>query len=124
MKVRDLSFIAIVVFVVIGTQALTRVNRPPAMPEDLSHQGTSRNVRAQCLLCHQSGTMLALERRARHPAKWRDARFDCLLCHLSSNRIEPNVQPATRTTMPFVLRNALGSVQFIFMKFMKEEICD
>jgi hypothetical protein len=116
MKVRDLSFIAIVVFVVVGTQALSRVNRPLAMPEDLSHQGRGRGVRAQCLLCHQSGAMLALERGARHPAKWRDARFDCLLCHLSSNWIERNVQPATRATTPFALRNALGGMQFIFMK--------
>jgi hypothetical protein len=90
MKVRDLSFVTIVVFVIGGTQALSRLNRPPAMPGDLSHQGMSREVRAQCLGCHQFGAMLALERRARHPAKWRDARFDCLLCHLSSKQMEPN----------------------------------
>jgi hypothetical protein len=98
MKVRDLSFIAIVVLVVGGTQALSRFNRPPALPEDLSHRVMRGDVRAQCLLCHQSGAMLALEQRARHPAKWRDARFDCLLCHISLKRIEPSGQAATRAT--------------------------
>jgi hypothetical protein len=121
MKFRDLSFIATVVFVVFGTQALSRVNRPPAMPEDHSHRERGRDIRTQCLLCHHSGAMLAMERRARHPAKWRDPRFDCMVCHHSPNWIERNVQPATQAAMPFALRNALGGVQVIFIK---EEICE
>jgi len=87
MKFRDLSFIGMVVVVVGGLQTLSFVNKPPAMPEDLHHTTVSRDVRAQCLQCHQAQTLLALERANRHPAKWRDARSDCLLCHIPAGGI-------------------------------------
>lgn len=87
MKFRDLSFIGIVVVVVGGLQTLSFVNKPPTMPEDLHHTTVSRDVRAQCLRCHQAQTLLALEQANKHPVKWRDTRSDCLLCHIPASDV-------------------------------------
>ncbi len=87
MKFRDLSFIGMVMLVVGGVQTLSFVNKPPAMPKDLRHTTASHDVRAQCLRCHQTQTLLALERANKHPVKWRDALSDCLLCHIPASGV-------------------------------------
>lgn len=87
MKYRDLSFIAIILFVVGGTQLLARVNKPPEMPRDFPHSVVSRNVREQCLRCHerQSGQSVTaiFDAPHRQPKQWRASKLDCLLCHRS-----------------------------------------
>jgi nitrate/TMAO reductase-like tetraheme cytochrome c subunit len=85
MKLRDLSFIGMVVLVIAGLQTLSFVNKPPVMPKDVHHAMAGRNAREQCLLCHRPEALLALERANRHPQKWRDARSDCLLCHIPAS---------------------------------------
>jgi nitrate reductase cytochrome c-type subunit len=82
MKLRDFSFIGMVVLVIGGLQTLSFVNRPPAMPKNIHHATVSRDARVQCLRCHQAESLLVLEQANRHPAKWRDVRSDCLLCHI------------------------------------------
>jgi hypothetical protein len=102
MKLRDLSFIGMVVLVIGGLQTLSFVNKPPAMPKDIHHTTVRRAARAQCLQCHQAEAMLALEQANRHPAKWRDARSDCLLCHLQASGVKRKAEPgAARTLAPF-----------------------
>jgi len=88
MKLRDLSFISILVVVVGGIELLSFVNKPPATPDDRPHTTVSRDARAQCLQCHQPETMWASEQAGRHPIKWRDARFACLLCHVPSGGVK------------------------------------
>lgn len=104
MKFRDLSFIVMVVVIASGLQALSLVNKPPAMPEDLHHATVSRDVSAQCLRCHRAETMLALEQTNRHPAKWRDARSDCLLCHLPPGGVKREAEPGARRTPCAILK--------------------
>jgi nitrate reductase cytochrome c-type subunit len=79
MKLRDLSFIAIVVLVTGATQMLSRVNKPSAMPEDLAHRTIGKDVRGNCSPCHELEIMLVSN--GKHFAKWRDSRFDCTVCH-------------------------------------------
>jgi nitrate reductase cytochrome c-type subunit len=93
MKLRDFSFIGMVVLVVSGLQTLSLVNKPPAMPKDIHHVTVSRDARAQCLRCHRAEAMLALEQRNRHPEKWRDARSDCLLCHIPAGGAKRKAEP-------------------------------
>lgn len=103
MKLRDLSFIGMVVLVIGGLQTLSFVNKPPAMPKDIHHMKSSRDASAQCLRCHQAGSMLALEHASKHPAKWRDARSDCLLCHIPVGATKRNVRPDVARTPRAVL---------------------
>jgi nitrate reductase cytochrome c-type subunit len=86
MKLRDLSFIGLIVLVIAGLQTLSFVNKPPEMPKDNHHTVAGRDASAQCLRCHQSESMAALEQAKRHPAKWRDAGSNCLLCHIPAGR--------------------------------------
>lgn len=88
MKLRDLSFIAIVALVGGGLQALSLVNKPPAMPADIHHTTVRRGARAQCLRRHWTETILALEKQRKHPAKWREADADCLLCHVPAGGVK------------------------------------
>lgn len=85
MKLRDLSFIGLIVLVIGGLQTLSFVNKPPAMPKDIHHKAAGR---AQCLRCHQAEAMTALEQAKRHPAQWRDARSNCLLCHIPAGSVK------------------------------------
>jgi hypothetical protein len=57
MKFRDLSFIAMVAIVVIGSQALSIVNKAPTMPKDIHHATACHYARLQCLGCHQAQTL-------------------------------------------------------------------
>jgi nitrate reductase cytochrome c-type subunit len=82
MKLRDLSFIGLIVLVIGGLQTLSFVNKPPAMPKDSRHMAAGRDASVQCLRCHQAEAMTALEQADRHPGQWRDARANCLLCHV------------------------------------------
>jgi nitrate reductase cytochrome c-type subunit len=82
MKLRDLSFIGLIVLVIGGLQTLSFVNKPPEMPTDIHHTVAGRDTGAQCVRCHQAEAMTALEQAKRHPAQWRDARSNCLLCHI------------------------------------------
>lgn len=89
MKYRDLSFIAIIVFVMSGLQLLTRVNRPPEMPRDFPHSIVSRDVREQCLRCHQQIAQPApavFDQPHKRPKQWRANKLDCLLCHRDAVR--------------------------------------
>jgi hypothetical protein len=53
MKFRDLSLIGMLGLLVVTLQLLARANKPPEMPRDFPHSVVSRNVREQCLRCHQ-----------------------------------------------------------------------
>ncbi|MGH9767384.1 MAG: hypothetical protein ACREAB_08120 [Blastocatellia bacterium] len=84
MKYRDMSFIAILVFVVSGLQLLARVNRPPEIPRNFSHSINGHNAREQCLRCHQriaQPATAAFDQPHKQPKQWRGDRLDCLLCH-------------------------------------------
>ena len=82
MKLRDFSFVGLIVLVIVGLQTLSFVNKPPEMPKDIHHTAAGRDADAKCLRCHQSESMTALEQAKRHPAQWRDSRSNCLLCHI------------------------------------------
>lgn len=99
MKFRDLSLIGLVGLIVVTLQLLARVNKPPEMPRDFPHSVVSRNVREQCLHCHQrieqqvSGTaamaaVVMIDVPHQQPKQWRAGKSDCLLCHRPASRAE------------------------------------
>ncbi len=87
MKFRDLSLIGMAGLVVVTLQLLARVNKPPEMPRDFPHSVVSRNVREQCLRCHQRieqqamGAGMMIDSPHQQPKQWRTTKSDCLLCH-------------------------------------------
>jgi hypothetical protein len=80
MKARDLYFLAIVIFVVGGLYYLSTKGKghpvPASPPEHLVAK-----TREECMVCHTSDRLAALEQAHRHPGKWKDARVSCLQCH-------------------------------------------
>ncbi len=87
MKYRDLSLIGMGGLVVATLQLLAQINKPPEMPRDFPHSTVSRNVREQCLRCHQRNGQEALNAAMmidpphQQPRLWRAGKSDCLLCH-------------------------------------------
>lgn len=90
MKFRDLSLIGMAGLVVVTLQLLAHVNKPPEMPRDFPHSVVSRNVREQCLRCHQRIEQQAMgaammpqliDSPHQQPKQWRAGKSDCLLCH-------------------------------------------
>jgi hypothetical protein len=80
MKPRDLMFIFFVVLVVGGLYFLSTRGKAKALPASPPEHLTAE-TREECLACHRSEQMAALEQQHKHPGKWRDERVSCLLCH-------------------------------------------
>jgi hypothetical protein len=80
MKARDLYFLAIVIVVVGGLYYLSTKGKghpvPASPPEHLVAK-----TREECMVCHTSERLAALEQAHRHPGKWKDARVSCFQCH-------------------------------------------
>jgi hypothetical protein len=80
MKARDLVFIAIVLVAVGGLYYLSTKGKVRPMPPNPPEHLTAK-TREDCLKCHSSQTLAALEQAHKHPGKWRDEKVSCLRCH-------------------------------------------